>query len=360
MKRTIVLFVLLAVALLFVWGCERKVTNEITQVQQGLNSEECMKCHNDETGALLQAEGEWSHSIHASGNSVDYTNRDGASNDCTKCHNQQGFIKWLDSGLVEGPYENVSAIGCFTCHDPHTRGDMSLRIASAYTLTNGVVFDHGKANLCANCHHNRTDVRVEVVDNKTLSTRFGPHHGPQADLLQGTGGYQYAGYTYTTSGHAGGVDDGCIGCHMGNPQVHDGNKIGGHSWNMVDEESGYNLAPLCTPCHAKAKTSFDFIADTVKATYDFDKDGVVEGYQTEFVGLMDSLGKVLYGKGVMTRTITGSDTTYTPKAVAVADKGITGAVWNYQMLEEDRSEGIHNFKYAKDLIWSSIAYVNTH
>jgi formate-dependent nitrite reductase cytochrome c552 subunit len=360
MKRTIVLFVLLAVALLFVWGCERKVTNEITQVQQGLNSEACMKCHNDETGALLQAEGEWQYSVHASGTSVDYTNRDGASNDCTKCHNQQGFIKWLDSGLVEGPYENVSAIGCFTCHDPHTRGDMTLRIASAYTLTNAVVFDHGEGNLCANCHHNRTDVRAEVVDNKTMSTRFGPHHGPQADMLQGTGGWQIATYTYTTSGHAGAVENACIGCHMGNPQIHDGYKVGGHSWNMVDEETGTNLAALCTPCHAKAKTSYDFIADTVKATYDFDKDGTVEGYQTEFVGMLDSLGKVLYAKGVMTRAISGSDTTYTPKATTVADKNIAGSVWNYMMLEDDRSEGIHNFKYAKDLIWNSIAYVNAH
>jgi formate-dependent nitrite reductase cytochrome c552 subunit len=360
MKRSIVLFVLLAVALLFVWGCERKVTNEITQVTQGLNSEACMKCHNDESGALLQAEGEWQNSIHASGNNVDYTNRGGVGTDCTKCHDQQGFIKWLDSGIVAGPYDNVSAIGCFTCHDPHTRGDMSLRIESAYTLANAVVFDHGEGNLCANCHHIRTDVRAEIVDNKATTNRFGPHHGPQADLLQATGGYQYAGMTYNTSTHGTAVDNSCIGCHMGNPQVHDGYKIGGHSWNMEDEESGYNLIAVCTPCHAKAKTDFDFVADTVKATYDFDKDGTVEGYQTEMKGIRDSLAVLLIAKSVLTRTVTGTDTTYAPKTATIVDKGITGAVWNLMLVQEEKSWGIHNFKYEKDLLWNSITYVLAH
>ena len=359
MKRTTVFFVLLAVALLFVWGCERKVTNEITQVQQGLNSEACMKCHNDESGALLQAEGEWQNSVHASGDNVDYTNRDGASNDCTKCHDQQGFIKWLDSGIVEGPYDNVSAIGCFTCHDPHTRGDMSLRIQSAYTLMNGVVFDHGEGNLCANCHHTRTDVRAEITDNKATTNRFGSHHGPQADILQGTGGYQYTGYTYTTSPHATAITNACIGCHMGNPQTHDGYKVGGHSWNMVEEATGYNLVALCTPCHVNAKTDYDFKKDTT-AAYDFDKDGKVEGYQTEMKGIRDSLATLLIAKGVLSRTVTGADTTYAPKTATIADKGITGAVWNLVMIQEDRSWGVHNFNYEKDLLWSSIAYVLAH
>lgn len=358
MKRTMIWTVLLCALLLVALGCERKVTNTIVQGSTFTGADACMKCHNDETGALLQAEGEWANSIHASGDNVDYTNRGGGS-DCTRCHDQQGFILWVDSGVVKGPYDNVSAIGCFTCHDPHSRGNMSLRIESAYTLANAVVFDHGEANLCAECHHSRTDVRAEIVDNKATTNRFGPHHGPQAEMLQGTGGWQFGTATYNTSGHAGAVTNGCIGCHMGNPLVHNGYNVGGHSFNMVEEATGYNMAAICTPCHAKATSSLDFIADTSQA-YDFDLDGTVEGYQTEFLGMLDSLGKVLYAKGVVSRTITGSDTTYSAKTATIADKNIAGAVWNYMMLKEDRSEGIHNFKYAKDLIWNAITYVNTH
>lgn len=358
MKRTMIFTVLLAIALLVAVGCERKVTNEIVQSNDFTGADACMKCHNDTDGALQQAAGEWANSVHASGSNVDYTNRDLPS-DCVKCHDHQGFVEWITTDTINPPYENVSAIGCFTCHAPHTNGDFRLRADGPYTLMNGVVFDHGKANLCVNCHHSRANVTTEVVDNKTMTSRFGPHYGPQGEMIQGTGGYQFAGYIYTSSGHAAAVRDGCIGCHMGNQQAHDGYKIGGHSWNMVDEETGANLVKWCDDCHSKA-TSYDFKEDTVVAVYDFDKDGTVEGYQTEFEGMLDSLRTVLYGKSLLTRTITGTDTTYAPKSTTVADKNMAGAVWNWAMLHNDRSEGIHNFKYAKDLIWSAILYVNTH
>lgn len=359
MKRTMYLTALLAVVLLLAVGCERKVTNEIVQDNSGFSgADECMKCHNDADGVLQQAEGEWANSVHASGTSVDYTNRGGGS-DCVKCHDHQGFVEWITTDTINPPYSNVSAIHCFTCHAPHENGDFSLRASGPYTLANAVVFDHGNANLCANCHHNRTDVRAEVVANKATTNRFGPHHGPQADLLHGTGGYQHAGYSYTTSTHATAITDACVGCHMGNVQEHDGYTIGGHSFNMVDEETGYTMVKVCTPCHAKATASFNFIADTSHAVSDYDGDGTVEGYQVEFEGMMSTLGALLYSKSVMSRTISGTDTTYTPKSMTVADQGTVGAIWNYMMLEEDRSEGIHNFKYAKDLIKNSIAYINT-
>ncbi len=33
-----------------------------------------------------------------------------------------------------------------------------------------------------------------------------------------------------------------------------------------------------------------------------------------------------------------------------------GALWNFLMVEEDRSHGIHNPQYARDLLQSSIDY----
>ena len=113
------------------WGCERKVTNEIVQNTTPPDAVG-IECHNDTDGMLQQAAGEWENSIHASGNSVDYTNRGGS--DCTACHDHQGFLGFLATGTVSLAYSTVSAIGCFTCHAPHTTVHLELRTDDPYTM----------------------------------------------------------------------------------------------------------------------------------------------------------------------------------------------------------------------------------
>lgn len=326
----LLLIFVLGVGLLIGAGCERKITNEGSGDEFG--SADCFTCHGDE-GLLLAAKGEWQNSVHASGNNVDYTNRSGT--DCTACHDHQGFLDITENGEVDPPYDMVSAIHCFTCHAPHERGDLTLRVDDAYTLADGTVFDHGAANLCANCHHSRTDASA-ITDGQITSRYWGPHHGPQADLLTGTGGYEYSGVTYETSPHASAVEDGCIGCHMGNPRTHIGYKIGGHSFNMMDEESGDDLSGICAneSCHPSAE--------------DFDYDNA----QTIVDSLLDSLGVMLLAEGL----IDGTDHPVTD----TLDGDVAGAVYNFVLVHEDRSEGIHNFKYIKGLLDSSIDYMESY
>jgi len=151
--------------LLMVAGCEREITGNVPPTPDN-NRDNCLECH---SGYLDQAQGEWANSVHASGSSIDYTNRDGS--DCMMCHDQQGFIEFLTTGdLPDIKYESVSAIGCFSCHNPHENGDLSLRTTAAYTLADGDVFNHGKGNLCVNCHHSRTDVRT-ITDNQRTTAR---------------------------------------------------------------------------------------------------------------------------------------------------------------------------------------------
>ena len=342
MKKTIFLISLTVLAvLLAIGGCERKVVIEHSELDDAAS---CFTCHGDNDAVLLAAKGEWQNSIHASGNNVDYTNR-GGGYDCTRCHDHQGFLDFLTTGELEAPYDQVSAIHCFTCHAPHTNGNLDLRTAAAYELENGEIFDHGAANLCANCHHSRFDVRVITDNYEQSSTRFAAHHGPQADLLTGTGGYEMSGYTYNQSGHANAVTDGCVGCHMGNPQVHDGYDIGGHSFNMVDEEGGYDLSGLCENCHASAD-GFDFTADQ-----DYDGDGEIEGYQTEVEGLLDTLAELLVAEGVL------DSIEHTPLEMTIADGNVAGAMQNFGTIEEDRSMGIHNYQYIVSLLQNSIDYL---
>jgi len=318
-------------ALLFgVVGCEREVVNVSDDTQPSYSS--CFTCHGED-GYLLAAKGEWDNSIHASGNNVDYTNRGGR--DCTECHNHQGFLEYLATGDVTAPYDQVSSIHCFTCHAPHTRGDLTLRIDDAYTLKNGEVFNFGAGNLCVNCHHSRVDVNELVVDNAVTSSHWGPHHGPQGDLIAGTNGYEYDGYAYGHTGH-GNVGDGnsCIGCHMGNPATHVGYKIGGHSFNMVDEESGATLVGVCQECHPTAE--------------DYDYDGV----QTEVGLLLEDLASLLLAADLI-------DDDNEPVSDTIPDAGAAGAVFNFVLVEEDRSHGIHNPGYIIDLLESSIAYMES-
>jgi len=199
-----------------------------------------------------------------------------------------------------------------------------------------------------NCHHSNFDVS-EIVDGwEQTSSRFGSHHGPQGDLIEGTGGYEMDGYTYNQSNHKEAVEGACIGCHMSNPEEHEGYRIGGHSWNMEDHETGYNLFETCLECHADAEVTedFDFPADA-----DYDYDGDIEGYQTEVEGLLDSLAVLLVAEGAL-------DSLHRPVEQVFADADVAGAMHNFGIIEEDRSHGVHNFRYIVSLLQNSIDYLD--
>jgi formate-dependent nitrite reductase cytochrome c552 subunit len=320
-------------------GCERKVINESANDNE-LTS--CFTCHNDEDGLLQQAKGEWQNSVHASGANIDYTNR--ASATCTQCHDHQGFLDYLNTGQTNAPYDPVSAIHCFTCHAPHTSGTLALRTEAPYVLANGVTFNHGAANLCVSCHH-ATMSASSIGDTTIIASAraFSPHHGTQSDLLQGTNGYEYDEYEYEISPHATAVDDACVGCHMANVQTHDGYMVGGHSFNMVDEETGSNLSKYCAAeCHPEA-TDYDY-----------------EGTQTEIEDLLielrnrlDDIGVLAYTQGSWLPNVPTGDT------LKIYDRGLTGALYNFLLIEDDRSLGVHNYEYIKGLLESSIDYVTS-
>lgn len=341
MRKHFITMLGLAVFFIAMIGCEREVTETIFVD----DSDDCFECHGDD-GILLQAKGEWQNSTHASGTNVDYTNRGGS--DCTQCHNHQGFLEFLATGEVQAPYDNVSAIHCFTCHAPHERGDLTLRTTDPVALVDGSTFDYGDGNLCVACHKSRRDPSGITDDFTISSSHWGPHHGPQGDVMDGTLGYEYSGYTYENTNHASAIEKQCVTCHMGNPRTHSGYGVGGHSFNIVDDE-GNSIAGVCSDCHSAAD-AIDFTAD---ADYDFD--GVTEGYQTEIVGLVDSLGLLLYNQGLLSDPVDG----HPVRNFVVADGGVAGALWNYLVVIEDQSKGTHNFKYLHGLLQSSIEYINS-
>lgn len=310
-------------------GCERSINlTEVTQEPQN-----CFTCHSDQNTILVDAEQQWNNSRHASGSTL---NENDSS--CKGCHTSEGFIARATGVTPPDEIENPTAIHCFTCHAPHTNSDFRLRWTTNATLMNGTTFNLNSGNLCVACHQARRNVSTYVTGRVTMSSRWGPHHGVQGDMLLGSNGYEFAGYTYERTTHreattAGGLD-GCLECHFKATSQY---VVGGHTFNMRGETSrGDDVLNVgaCEPCHGPIDdfNDVDAIQDSVDAKVALLRSRLVTA------GLVDA-------------------TSGLPRSVQTnADSA--GAVWNYLIAGvEDRSRGVHNAKYILGLLQSAINYI---
>ncbi len=342
------LTIILLVGAVAMVGCERKIVNE---VEQNLAASSCFTCHGDQDFSLVAARQQYDNSKHGSGDNIN-RNRNEASyyRGCERCHTMEGFVDHI--GGPEATGEHFSTITCFACHEPHTDGDLGLRATEPVTLADGEVFDFGKSNLCANCHQSRRDVNTYVSEEVELSTHWGPHHSDQSDVLMGTGGYEYAGVTYTNSAHSSVALRGCVDCHMGTSQA---NLVGGHTFSMRDEGGGFQNIFSCNVegCHAG-----DPLNDLNRmADQDFDGDGTVEGVQDEIRAMLSELAGALVDAGLLEGD---EEHGYHPvDGRVISDIDSSGALWNYLVIAEERSYGIHNTDYAVALLESATNFITT-
>jgi hypothetical protein len=332
-------------------GCDREITGDVELADN--SSAGCFGCHSDSEFSLTAAQVQFAHSVYKSG---DNTNRNrhysSRYESCERCHTHEGFIAEVTGVPAAGDY--FSAFGCFTCHAPHSEGNFGVRVTSAVSLGNGATYNRGTSNLCASCHMSRRDVNTYVTDSTELSSHFGPHYSNQADMLIGENGYEYAGYVYDPgSWHEAVVTDGCPACHM-SASVHE--TIGGHAWNMKNEERHIELTTGCNVdgCHISEPLDSLNRVDTV----DFDGDGELEGIQDEIAGMVDTLQARLLTAGLIEWD--DEDQAYVPvDGLVVPDADSAGAVFNWEFVKEDRSGGVHNTAYALALLQSSINYLET-
>jgi nitrate/TMAO reductase-like tetraheme cytochrome c subunit len=293
-------------------------------------SASCIDCHNDNT-LIFAREVQWGASLHGSGMTFE---RNGAG--CAVCHTSEGFTERIEAGTfeIEEDIENPSPINCRTCHNIHdtnTSSDWALTTTEPVTMElTGDIYDLGNSNLCANCHQPRTSYEIPVAgggDIEITSTRFGPHHGPQSSMIAGVGGY---GEEYTGSNiHYENVDYGCITCHMTDEAY--GKQAGGHTMNVTYEYHGAIEENLigCIECHEDIES--------------FDRDGL----QTEIEEMLAEVHELLVEQGLVDgESGSGITGTFTSEQV--------GALWNYKTVEEDRSMGVHNPKFAKSLLETAL------
>ena len=313
----------------------------------------CLQCHTAlKMDALAASFNEHKHVIGGSW-------ARGTSGSCGRCHSEDGFIEYARSGTEIGAAISTP-LSCAACHDSHSSLEdgigapmRAIGPAESMLLGDGTTYEHGGGNLCANCHQARRgpasyygsednvfnrkftgdDIATyqahgavgpngtkELVGDTlfvtfdvpfathtyTNSTHAGPHHGPQANMFAADMG-SVTGAPFDRDHHTD-----CAGCHLSNEEV----------------GSGHTFAPniaMCNECHGDA---FDMQAE-----------------QAEIAARMHAVEVALEAAGAIHVADDGVHPMY-----ASLETAKWNAFWNYMCLYEDKSEGLHNFDYAKQLL----------
>jgi hypothetical protein len=281
----------------------------------------CTECHNDTT-LIWSKEAQFREvSTHGTGEAFER----GESGSCAGCHGTEGAEARISAGLP--PHDpsveavvNVSPYDCRTCHNIHTTytsEDWGLTGAEQPVVLEmtGGTFDKGPANLCANCHQIRNELPVLSGVPFTIdSTRFGTHHGVEAQMLLGEGGVGVEG---EPSPHYTQTEEACVTCHMG-------------------EERNHTYLPevaRCQTCHTDLE--------------DFDHNGV----QTEITDLLAEVKALLINSGIIQADYEENGEVQQNQSVpGEFPEEVVSALWNYMFVVEDQSMGVHNAPFTRALL----------
>jgi len=307
-------------------------TNGVDGLDGASGTTECAACHNISTSEGVHAS--YLFSGHAAGNAVGYA---GNNSRCAQCHSNEGFIDYQTTGAVnpDGYGGDATPISCTTCHGEHKTFDFegegydfALRYLRATTLLtddsytiNYADVDARTSNSCAFCHQARRSPPESVDGMSDVGSHYGPHHGPQANFLEGLTGAELVGsldYPADASGpHRNGSS--CTECHMG---LSDGGINGNHTW--------ITSSTSCTKCHPAI-------------------DGVA-GLQED----MEVLLALCIDAGVAEIIIDEEGHESVHEIPGTYSTEVAYAFWNYLLVAEDASKGTHNPDYAKALVGNSI------
>ena len=204
-----------------------------------LSSDNCAVCH--DAGTYHVYPDQWSLSAHGSGHTLYNSSYAGGS--CVPCHNGQGFVN-----SMKGKDETITdkiPITCATCHDPHdATNKYQLRTLTATLADGSEIDDGGLGIMCMNCHQSRRGAQgyANVADN--ISKYFGPHHGPQADMLSGKNLIDFGVAYESTAGHYTFLENSCVQCHMYPGTVDEDKNVirsGSHTFRMSTPENVDNM-----------------------------------------------------------------------------------------------------------------------
>ncbi len=290
---------------------------------------------------------------------------------------------------------------CQACHDPHDATNPSqLRLFdSIAALPNGMtgLTGAGEGALCMACHNTRNGEHNDFV--KATTSYSGPHAPAQTDVLYGFNAYFMP--RYTPSKHLA-IADTCATCHV---------KIPTAGQALAQQSANHSFKPdatVCATCHSKLVTGEPLKAavtlqlDDLKATiagqvkalvvaaqlangkitvrawqpkldvYSSAKDPTIDladaPTSVELTSIHGSFGFILHmPKAVQATWTTGATEAITDVYVGAADlvtkpangaatkllapdSTVAKAVWNYLLLSNDGTKGIHNPTFYQGVI----------
>jgi hypothetical protein len=259
--------------------------------------------------------------------------------------------------------DSMTPISCQVCHDPHGNdNEFALRTMSLKgdSLKGGYVipaqFRSSTGNICMVCHGGRYAVKARITTTAPYygwADRFYPHYNTQGEMYFGAGAYQYGDASFTGLMTHGGVEGACVGCHMQDRKNRldgGGNMLANHSFSMSDTTFAtgvFKPTDACAPCHGEIEEFND-----IRALYDYDRNGMIEGVQTEVQGLLNALKAKL-----PIDAATGEPVNMRKDSLSVKNRpDLIQAIWNWYFVREDRSLGIHNTKYAVRILYKSLGW----
>ncbi len=278
---------------------------------------------------------------------------------CVACHTTDGFI----AIQVEGT----------SIHDLTGAGDAAARtafVAEGRRRDKGITCEacHGKGPtgtfgagdnptrfpkgiLCGKCHNNETVVFPDWTDHGEIVRH------PQREMMLGADGGEVPGApAYGDTAHTTLFGQDCTNCHYrsGSARAHDFEPT----------------IPACQACHP-GLASFNRLAGPGGLGADYDGDTVLEGIQDEVKGCLERLKDAILAAGLSDADVTitfdgeyfligrGGASPVAPDEAnsdlldPSADQEVLRGIFNYYWVEFDGSFGVHNARYALELVQQS-------
>ncbi|MCB0239947.1 MAG: hypothetical protein KDH08_15175, partial [Anaerolineae bacterium] len=328
--------------------------------------------------AVVPFEEQWANSPHndITAEAFNHWNEDDPAQipeSCAKCHSTSGYVDFLgadgsEAGVVNAPHPIGSTVECSACHNDATIHKTSVVFPSGIEIT-----DLGDESRCMECHQGReskvsVDAAIEKVgltdspDEVSADLGFRNIHYFAAAATQygaqAEGGYQYDGNSYDIKFyHVDGFNT-CNTCH--DPHTLEINIV------------------ACQTCHTDVNTVEDFAKVRMAGSEaDYDGDGnVEEGVVEEIAGVQETLFTAIQAYA---SEVAGTPILYNPAAYPYffgdanangqVDEDESGyaswtprllrAAYNYQVATKDPGKFAHNGKYIIQLMYDSIADLNT-
>ena len=380
MKRKVFIVCLVLASVLIISGCGAE-----PEAAECPDIAECPECPEIDCpvplGGAVPFEQDWAGSGHADIEVEAFRHWDEEDDglvaaSCAKCHSTEGYIDFHGGdGSEAGTIENevvalkVAGIQCAACHNPEVVKKDSVIMPSGMELT-GL----GDEARCMECHQGRESMvsvnakilettgaeELKDVDLDAVTEGLGflnVHYYAAAASKYGTlakGGYEYAGKTY--DGNFAHVDsfDTCIECHSP------------HTLEVQVED--------CAVCHGDGEPS-TFRMESSAVDYDGDGD-LGEGIATEIAGLQETLFGALqaYAADVVGTAVVYDSHAYPyffndndgdgqvtegeavyPNAYVTWTPRLLQAAYNYQVSLKDPGGFAHGGKYIMQLLYDSIA-----